>query len=128
MEYDMKLILDKTPKSVKPAQLMKVLNEFFIAAGVDGIISGQMVDIESEHKKISKEIFQMSQFTHEFYRVFVGSNYFKLKVNDNMTLHLSNVHAYNDVQIGHCRTNGCKLSRFILFLASLHSQKFTSPR
>lgn len=55
LSYAPKLILDKTPKSVKPAQLMKVLNEFFIAAGVDGIISGQVVDIESEHKKISKE-------------------------------------------------------------------------
>ncbi|MBE7704188.1 MAG: polyprenyl synthetase family protein [Cyanobacteria bacterium SIG29] len=55
LSYAPKLILDKTPKSVKPTQLMKVLNEFFIAAGVDGIISGQMVDIDSEHKKISKE-------------------------------------------------------------------------
>ena len=32
-----------------------MLNEFFIAAGVDGIISGQVVDLDSEKKKISKD-------------------------------------------------------------------------
>lgn len=56
LSFAPKLIIDKTPKSVSPTSLLDVLREFFIAAGVDGIISGQIVDIDSEHKKISKEI------------------------------------------------------------------------
>ncbi len=55
LSYAPKIIIDKTPKSVKSDIILRVLNEFFIAAGVDGIISGQIVDIESEKKKISKE-------------------------------------------------------------------------
>ncbi len=55
LSYAPKLIIDKTPKSVSSDIILKVLNEFFIAAGVDGIISGQVVDIDSEKKKISKE-------------------------------------------------------------------------
>lgn len=55
LSYAPKLIIDKTPKTIMPEVLLKVLNEFFIAAGVDGIISGQIVDIDSEKKKISKE-------------------------------------------------------------------------
>ncbi len=55
LSYAPKIIIDKTPKTVSADVLLKVLNEFFIAAGVDGIISGQVVDIDSEKKKISKE-------------------------------------------------------------------------
>lgn len=55
LSFAPKLIIDKTPKSVSSEKLINVLREFFIAAGVDGIISGQVVDIDSEHKKISKE-------------------------------------------------------------------------
>ncbi len=55
LSYAPKLIIDKTPKSVSADTLLKVLREFFIAAGVDGIISGQIVDLDSEKKKISKE-------------------------------------------------------------------------
>lgn len=55
LSFAPKLIIDKTPKTVKPAQIINVLKEFFIAAGTDGIISGQIVDLESEKKKISKE-------------------------------------------------------------------------
>ncbi|MBQ3641100.1 polyprenyl synthetase family protein, partial [bacterium] len=55
LSYAPKLIIDKTPKSVKPEILLNILNEFFIAAGVDGIIAGQIVDLDSENKKISKE-------------------------------------------------------------------------
>lgn len=55
LSYAPKLIIDKTPKSVSPEKIINVLREFFIAAGVDGIISGQIVDIDSEHKKISKD-------------------------------------------------------------------------
>ncbi len=55
LSYAPKIIIDKTPKTVPSEILLKVLREFFIAAGVDGIISGQVVDIDSEKKKISKE-------------------------------------------------------------------------
>lgn len=56
LSYAPKLILEKTPTSVPADVILNVLREFFIAAGVDGIISGQVVDIESEKKKISKDV------------------------------------------------------------------------
>ncbi len=55
LSFAPKLIIDKTKDLISSNVLLNVLNEFFIAAGVDGIISGQIVDIDSEHKKISKE-------------------------------------------------------------------------
>lgn len=55
LSYAPKLIIDKTPNYITSDRILKVLNEFFIAAGVDGIISGQIVDIDSEHKKISED-------------------------------------------------------------------------
>ena len=55
LSYAPKLIIDKTPKSVPSDVILNVLREFFIAAGVDGIISGQIVDLDSEHKKITEE-------------------------------------------------------------------------
>lgn len=55
LSYAPKLIIDKTPKTVSADKIISVLREFFIAAGTDGIISGQIVDIDSEKKKISKE-------------------------------------------------------------------------
>ena len=63
LSYAPKLIIDKTPKSVSSDKVLKVLNEFFIAAGVDGIISGQIVDIDSEKKKISPETLE---FIYEY--------------------------------------------------------------
>jgi geranylgeranyl diphosphate synthase type II len=55
LSYAPKIIIDKTPKSISSDKIIKVLREFFIAAGVDGIISGQIVDIDSEKKVISKD-------------------------------------------------------------------------
>ncbi|MBQ9244943.1 polyprenyl synthetase family protein [bacterium] len=55
LSYAPKIIIDKTPKSVSSDKVVSILKEFFIAAGVDGIISGQIVDLDSEKKKISKE-------------------------------------------------------------------------
>ena len=55
LSYAPKLIIEKTPKTVQSDVILELLKEFFIAAGVDGIISGQVVDLESEKKKISKE-------------------------------------------------------------------------
>ncbi|MBQ4124119.1 polyprenyl synthetase family protein [bacterium] len=63
LSYAPKFIIDKTPKSVSSDILLNVLREFFIAAGVDGIISGQIVDLDSEKKKISKETLE---YIHEF--------------------------------------------------------------
>ena len=63
LSFAPKLIIDKTPKTISPEKLIKVLREFFIAAGVDGIISGQIVDIDSEHKQISSETLD---FIHEY--------------------------------------------------------------
>lgn len=55
LSYAPKLIIDKTPETVDRNAIINVLREFFIAAGVDGIISGQIVDLDSENKKITKE-------------------------------------------------------------------------
>lgn len=55
LSFAPKLIIEKTPDAVYSDVILKVLREFFIAAGVDGIISGQIVDIDSEKKKISKD-------------------------------------------------------------------------
>lgn len=63
LSYAPKLIIDKTPKTVDSEIIIKILNEYFIAAGVDGIISGQVVDIESENKTITAEILN---YLHEY--------------------------------------------------------------
>lgn len=63
LSYAPKLIIEKTPETVNPKVVMNVIKEFCIAAGVDGIISGQIVDIDSENKKISSETLD---FIHEY--------------------------------------------------------------
>ena len=73
LSFAPKIIIDKTPSSIKSETILKVLNEFFIAAGVDGIISGQIVDIDSEKKKISKE-------TLDFIYEYKTARLFKLAV------------------------------------------------
>ena len=45
LSFAPKLIIDKTPKSVSAEQILQVIREFCIGAGVDGIISGQIVDM-----------------------------------------------------------------------------------
>ncbi len=55
LSYAPKIIIDKTPAYVNLKLVLSVLKEFFMAAGTDGIIAGQIVDIESEKKKISGE-------------------------------------------------------------------------
>ena len=55
LSYAPKFIIDRTPKSIKAETILQVLSEFFTAAGVDGIISGQIVDIDSENKEIADE-------------------------------------------------------------------------
>jgi len=63
ISYGIKLIIDKTPKDVSAEKLVQIINEYCIAAGVDGIIAGQIVDIDSENKKISAETLD---FIHEY--------------------------------------------------------------
>lgn len=55
LSFAPQIILQKTPKSVSQNQLLKVLEEFLISAGAEKLIGGQVVDIASEGKKISKE-------------------------------------------------------------------------
>ena len=73
LSYAPKLIIDKTPEAIDTKIILNVLKEFFIAAGVDGIISGQVVDIDSEHKKISDE-------TLDFIYEYKTAKLFKLAV------------------------------------------------
>ena len=92
LSYAPKFIIDKTPKTVDCETLIKLLNEFFIAAGTDGIISGQIVDIESEKKKISKETldFIYEYKTAKLFKLAVRSSALIAKVNEtsmqNLTL------------------------------------------
>ena len=73
LSYAPKLIIDRTPNTISSEQKLNVLREFFIAAGVDGIISGQIVDLDSEKKKILKE-------TLEFLYEYKTAKLFKLAV------------------------------------------------
>jgi geranylgeranyl diphosphate synthase type II len=63
LSYAPKLIIEKTPSNVSPKQIVSVIKEFCIAAGTDGIISGQIVDIDSENKEISPETLD---YIHEY--------------------------------------------------------------
>lgn len=55
LSFAPQVILQKTPKTVSSAILLKVLEEFVVAAGAEKLIAGQVVDIDSEGKQISKE-------------------------------------------------------------------------
>lgn len=61
LSFAPKLIIEKSVMSSEVT--LRVLKEFFIAAGVDGIISGQIVDIDSENKEISPETLD---YIHEY--------------------------------------------------------------
>lgn len=56
-------IILKNSKNVSEKNVLRLLDEFFIAAGVYGIIAGQVVDIESEKKKIDDKTLD---FIHEY--------------------------------------------------------------
>ena len=55
LSFAPQIILQKTPKTVQPAALLRVLEEFVYNAGAERLIGGQVVDIDSEGKQISKE-------------------------------------------------------------------------
>ena len=56
-------IIIKNPYTNSPAALLKVLDEFFTSAGAYGIIAGQIVDIDSEHKEIN---FETLKYIHKY--------------------------------------------------------------
>src|SRR5574344_3020091 len=55
LSFAPQLIIQKTPQNISDNIKLKILNEFFNAAGVFGIIGGQIVDINSENKKIDEQ-------------------------------------------------------------------------
>ena len=63
LSYAPKIILEKTPETVSKETLIEVIREFCIAAGADGIIAGQIVDIDSENKEIDRKTLD---FIHEY--------------------------------------------------------------
>ena len=56
-------IIVKNPQGNSSDILLRVLNEFFESAGAYGIIAGQVVDIDSEHKKID---FETLKYIHKY--------------------------------------------------------------
>lgn len=62
LSFAPQIIIEKTPKSVPDSKIIRILSEFMKAAGVYGIIAGQVVDIESEGKVIDK---QTLNFIHQ---------------------------------------------------------------
>lgn len=55
LSFAPQIILQKTPESVNNETLLRVLEEFVVAAGAEKLIAGQVVDIDSEGKQISEE-------------------------------------------------------------------------
>jgi len=55
LSFAPQLIIQKTPNTISAETKLMILNEFMQAAGVYGIIAGQVVDIESEGKQIDKK-------------------------------------------------------------------------
>lgn len=58
LSYAPQVIIQQTPSSVDRNALIKVLEEFFVTAGPIELIGGQVADIQSENKKITKEDFE----------------------------------------------------------------------
>ena len=63
------IILSKTPTDVDKDVLFRVLDEFFEAIGPNGMIGGQVVDIQSENKEIDVETFKYIH-THKTGKLF----------------------------------------------------------
>lgn len=62
LSFAPQIIIQKTPESVTPQTVLKVLEEFLVSAGAEKLIAGQVVDIDSEGKQIDK---QTLTFIHE---------------------------------------------------------------
>lgn len=63
LSFAPQLILEKSLNTLGADKTIKILDEFFTAAGVKGIIAGQVVDIESEKKKIDDKTLD---YIHEY--------------------------------------------------------------
>jgi len=63
------IILSKTPKNVPKEILFQILDEFFEAIGPNGMIGGQVIDIESENKEIDIPTFEYIH-THKTGKLF----------------------------------------------------------
>ncbi len=59
------IIIEKTPKTVQPEKIVKLLHEYFIAAGAFGIVGGQTADIEAENSK-EKISIEHLKFIHKY--------------------------------------------------------------
>lgn len=55
LSFAPQIIIQKTPICIPDRTKLEVLEQFLIAAGAPKLIAGQIVDIESENKEISKE-------------------------------------------------------------------------
>ncbi len=53
--YALQVIMQKSPKTVKAPIITKIIEEYLISAGAEGMVGGQVVDIESEGKEVSKD-------------------------------------------------------------------------
>lgn len=62
LSFAPQIIIKKTPNTVSNEKKLKILDEFMQAAGVYGIIAGQVVDIESEGKEVDKKTLE---FIHQ---------------------------------------------------------------
>lgn len=63
LSYAPKYIIDNMSSEISAETKLEIINEFCKAAGVDGIISGQIVDIDSENKEIDEKTLD---YIHEF--------------------------------------------------------------
>ncbi len=63
LSFAPQVITNHTPKTIPAENILKVLDEFFTAAGAYGIIGGQVIDIESEKKKIDEKTLD---YIHEY--------------------------------------------------------------
>ncbi|MBR1618247.1 polyprenyl synthetase family protein [bacterium] len=52
------LIIEKTPKTIKSKTILKIVDEYLKCAGAQGIVSGQVADIEAEGKNINLDNLQ----------------------------------------------------------------------
>lgn len=55
LSFAPQIIIQKTPKTIAPEKVLRVLEEFAVNAGAEKLIAGQVVDIASEGKQIDKE-------------------------------------------------------------------------
>ena len=63
LSFAPQIIIENMSKDIPCNNILKILQEFFIAAGANGIVAGQVVDIDSEGKDIDKNTLK---FIHKY--------------------------------------------------------------